>query len=954
MRAFTFLFGLVIATTLARAEAPPSPKPFLRIEAGMHIAATFSASFSADGKLFATASSDRTVRLWNSADGTLLKVFRPPVNDNMGAETREAALSPDGRLLATGGPSGDDDAYGKKAYLYIFDTVTGDIVTRTGPLADNIQDIEFSPDGQYLAAGLVNKGIHLWKAPFTGQPLSDTTFGDYRQVTDVDFDGQGLLYTAAEDGTVRIYDMDLRTLARAALPHNALPLSLSVSSDRSRLAIGYKGEPRIDILSLPEFKPLPHPDLSFAGFGDVGQLTWSPDGETLFASGTYYDAALDKFQVYAFDNRGTAPARVLTATQGNVLDLVSTKPAGAIFTSGDPSIVGVDGNPLFIGPVAADMSNKLGDHFLVSADGNSVRFKADYAGNDPWLFDATKLKLSPSPEAPVGFLKPDTTSFSITNWEDTAEPTLNGGPMPMFPSDFSHAIAIAPDKKSFLHATSGYLIRFDPQGGMLWRQPAPAEGWGANVSGDGKLALAAFGDGTIRWYRMADGAPLLSLFMHRASKRWIAWTPSGYYTASPGGEDLIGWVVNGKSWTDAPTFYPASRFREKFYRPDIVGRVLTLRNEAGALEEANAASGASTDQQPVEALLPATISIVGEDRVIETKTRDLTLTYLLASPTGREVTRIEARIDGRPIATRGVSETSAYPLGEELELSVAVPPRDAELSIIAFIDDQPGVAATMAVKWKGASNEPKKGRLVALLVGVSDYEDAAMRLNFAAKDAHDFAAVLKSQDGVFYEKVEITTLTDRDATKSAIEKQLALLKKNVSEHDTALVFFAGHGMTDAAHDFYYLSADATMDPDLLEASAVAGRLIRKSLAAIPGRVVLMMDTCRSGAGITGVVDMSRAANDMAQDTAGIVMFASSQGREDLLESREWENGAFTEALLSIIDDASVYGDDGRLSIPELEEAITVRVGELTEGRQNAGMTKYGSTPRFFIAGLKGR
>lgn len=942
-----FLAALVLP---ASAEPPPPQQPFLRIEAGMHIAAAFSVSFSADGKMMATASSDHTVRLWNIADGALIRVLRPPVNDEMGGETRKAALSPDGKLLATSGPSGEDDRYGKKAYLYIFDTATGAIVQRAGPLADNIQDIEFSHDGQHLAAGLVNNGIHLWKAPFNAPPLSDDSFGDYRQVTDVDFDREGLLLAAAEDGTVRIYDMNLQALAKATLPHNASPQSISVSPDRARLAVGYGGEPRIDILSLPDFKPMPRPDLSFAGFGDLGQVAWSADGETLYASGTYYDAALDKFQLFAFDAKGTGAARIVGDTQGNVLDLVATNPRGAIYVSGDPAIIGIDGNSFARGPAAADMSNKLGEHFLVSQDGTSVRFKADYAGNDPWLFDAVKLKLSPSREAPSGYLKPDVSSLNIGNWEDSREPTLNGGPLPMFPDDFSHAVAVAPDKKSFLHATSDYLIRFDPQGGVLWRQPAPAEGWGANISGDGKLALAAFGDGTIRWYRMADGEPLLSLFMHRASKRWIAWTPKGYYTASPGGEDLIGWVVNGKDWTNTPTFYPASRFRDTYYRPDVVERVLTLRNEAEALEEAGGAGG----QQPVEALLPASVTISNPGPTIETESRDVTLTYALASPTGREVTRIEARIDGRPIATRGVSESSAYPLGEDLELTITVPPRNAELSIVAYIGDQPGVAATIPVIWKGPSNEPKKGNLVALLAGVSDYEDAAMRLNYAAKDALDLATALKAQEGVFYDTVEVVTLTDREATKGAIEKHLALLKKKVTENDTALVFFAGHGMTDAAHDFYYLSADATMDPDLLEASAVQGRLIRMSLAAIPGRVVLMMDTCRSGAGITGAVDMSRAANDMAQDTAGIVMFASSQGREDSLESHAWENGAFTEALLSIIDDASVYGEDGRLSIPELEEAVTVRVGDLTEGRQNAGMTKYGSTPRFFIAALKGR
>src|SRR5262249_20397086 len=36
--------------------------------------------------------------------------------------------------------------------------------------------------------------------------------------------------------------------------------------------------------------------------------------------------------------------------------------------------------------------------------------------------------------------------------------------------------------------------------------------------------------------------PLLSLYS--AGDDWIAWTPEGYYAASPGGEKLIGWQVN--------------------------------------------------------------------------------------------------------------------------------------------------------------------------------------------------------------------------------------------------------------------------------------------------------------------------------------------------------------------------------------------------------------------------
>jgi hypothetical protein len=105
-----------------------------------------------------------------------------------------------------------------------------------------------------------------------------------------------------------------------------------------------------------------------------------------------------------------------------------------------------------------------------------------------------------------------------------------------------------------------------------------------NISRDSRLAVAAFSDGTIRWYRYEDGKELLALFVHRDGKRWVLWTPQGYYDASPGGEDLIGWHVN-RGLDAAADFFPASRFRERFYRPAAVSGVLRTLDIAKALEE---------------------------------------------------------------------------------------------------------------------------------------------------------------------------------------------------------------------------------------------------------------------------------------------------------------------------------------------------------------------------------
>ena len=76
-----------------------------------------------------------------------------------------------------------------------------------------------------------------------------------------------------------------------------------------------------------------------------------------------------------------------------------------------------------------------------------------------------------------------------------------------------------------------------------------------NISGDGRLVVTAYADGTIRWHRLSDGKELLALFVHAKDKRFVAWTPKGYYAASPGAEDLIGWHVN-RDWDHAPISSP--------------------------------------------------------------------------------------------------------------------------------------------------------------------------------------------------------------------------------------------------------------------------------------------------------------------------------------------------------------------------------------------------------------
>ena len=122
----------------------------------------------------------------------------------------------------------------------------------------------------------------------------------------------------------------------------------------------------------------------------------------------------------------------------------------------------------------------------------------------------------------------------ISDWQNNFNPTLAGKPIPINRYEMARSLAIRPDHKGFALGSDFWLRAFDADGKQLWERAGPAAAWGVNISDDGRIIVAAYRDGTIRWQRWSDGAELLALFVNRKTKAWVAWTPSGYYNASPG------------------------------------------------------------------------------------------------------------------------------------------------------------------------------------------------------------------------------------------------------------------------------------------------------------------------------------------------------------------------------------------------------------------------------------
>jgi WD40 repeat protein len=942
--------GAPSAALDAAAKACPDQRPVLRIETGMHTASIGQIGVDANCARLATSSVDKTARVWSLPDGRLERTIRPPIGAGNGGKIYAAALSPDGSALATGGwDAGDAQA------ISVTNLASG-AIARFGAFEHSVNAIAYSPDGRRIAVGLGGgEGLRVLDAASGAELAADRDYGD--GVSGLAFAADGSLITASLDGSARRYGPDLRRALARATPGGGRPSGVAIDPAGRRIAIGYVDNSRVSILDAVSLAPVANADAKGSGADSLGRVAWSSDGATL-AAGARANALFGG-ERRNFIRRFTRDGRRIgqdTPVSANSIFDIRRCGDGFVFAATDPAFgwLGADGKAKTLqASRAADMRDKLGAAFELSDDATAVRFGLGRGEQNPVTFDLGTASLVDG-AAPERRVRASSISgLPVSDWENNLSPRLRGEPIALETYERSRSLAIRPDQRGFALGTAYRARAFDASGQPLWDRPGPSEAWGVNFSADGEILAVAYGDGTIRWHRWSDGEELLSLFVEAPTRKWVAWTPSGYFMASPGGEDLIGWHVN-RGWAQLADFFPASRFSARFNRPDIVRLVLETRDEAKAIERADVAAHRKTSPKPVEAQLPPVTQILSPAPGAKFSTQTVDVSYVVRSPSGLPIDGVQALIDGRPVETRGVAV--ATPDGTR-SLSIPAPPHDFELALIARSGELVGEPARARFVYAGApSADPAsilKPKLYAVAIGVGAYADENLRLTFPAADARGVAEALARQKGGLYSEVEVRVLVDGQAKRADVLDALDWLGRAVTSRDIGIVLIAGHGVTDEKGDYWFLPADAA--PAHLSATAISQSDIRRELDAIAGKAVLFLDTCHANSAVAtrGLapkgVDVASVVNDFAKTENGVVVFASSQGSELAREDAAWGHGAFSLALIDGLEGKADVLHTGEITISGLDLYIADRVKALTEGHQHPVMSRPNTIPDFAFA-----
>jgi uncharacterized caspase-like protein len=234
---------------------------------------------------------------------------------------------------------------------------------------------------------------------------------------------------------------------------------------------------------------------------------------------------------------------------------------------------------------------------------------------------------------------------------------------------------------------------------------------------------------------------------------------------------------------------------------------------------------------------------------------------------------------------------------------------------------------------------------------VSDYENNDLDLRFAHADAEGIARAFKSQQGRLFGEVRSRVLINEQATRGEVLDGFDWLESEVTQRDVAVVFVAGHGVNDSRDNYYFLPHDA--NPKKLRRSAVEWNAFNSILADLPGKTVLMVDTCKSG-NVTGSKksrgisrnDPTSAIKELIRTESGVVVMTASTGSELSVEDTSWGHGAFTKALLDGLKGSADYDRDQVITLKELDLYVTRSVKTLTNGQQRPTTTVPPNFPDF--------
>lgn len=802
------------------------------------------------------------------------------------------------------------------------------------------------------------------------------TFEKYVQLADLQFsnDGQSLYARFNLGGPLRIYnfvDWDIKTnptISRHDIKMFAnMPMILQFTKDDNNLVVSHAEISKIDLRN-GSFESL------YYGGMPEGTRHVLLNNEKL---GVYFEMKNATVNLYDYKNKNIV--QQFSLPSGQVISCIEISPADRYFFMGSKkgfiSAWDITTNQLLFARPLQTTKNYSINKIIFNARHNSLLL----------ITDSTKILIL---DALTGIIKD---SIAITNANDAAISekyiyvTDNNGWLHKFnattlsfikktalnnTADPAYQLLISANEKIVVAQSSFTNIaafNTDTDSLLYSKYDHDYGGTMMALSHDGKMLATAGFDSRINFYHAATGKRMVNMYLPMERNVMIA-DDEGHYLASKNTLDAISFSFN-------KTAYSYDQFDLQLNRPDLVLNKLG-RADSSLLKTFYAAykkrlSKAGIDEKYFSNNMHLPLVTLQDKYAVQTVTTQKEFTITVeCSDNLYALKSLQVLVNNNPVLGINGMDLSKLNTKESTQ-KITIPLSTDRNSIKVFCTNAAGAQSlkeSFEITSKYKSTEQAKTYFIG--IAVADYKDRNMNLQYSAKDVRDLA---KSFDQL-YDGLVTDTLINIKATKENI---MALKKKlmQTNVNDRVILAVTGHGLLSKSFDFYY----ATWDTDFSnpEKRAIKYEDLENLLTGIPARKKLMLiDACHSGAldkeeltaqkitlqkansseavnGIVsrGVIKLNKTAAmspnssfQMMQQlftdlsgSNGAVIISAAGGMEYALESAQWNNGVFTYCVRKGIEQKLADTDggnfDGRVSVQELQQYVSRRVSELTNGKQ---------------------
>ncbi|MBN3889395.1 MAG: ribosome assembly protein 4 [Nostoc sp. JL31] len=500
---------------------PNEPKENRAIEVNTlegHSDGVNSVAYSPDGQHLASASSDKTIKIWDVSSGQLLKSLtghRDAVSS--------VAYSPNRQQLASA-------SFDKT--IKIWDVSSGKLLKSLTGHSSGVISIAYSPNGQQLASASFDKTIKIWDVS-SGKLLKSLT-GHSSGVISIAYSPNGQqLASASFDKTIKIWDVSSGKLLKTLTGHSSGVNSVAYSPNGQQLASA-SGDKTIKIWDVSSDKPLK----TLTGHSDgIKSVAYSPNGQQL-ASASFdktikiWDVSSDKLlktltgNSVAYSPNGQQLASASDDKTIKIWDVSNGKLLKTL--TGHRDAV----NSIAYSPNGQQLASASDDKTIKIWDVSNGKFLKSLTGHSNYV---SSVAYSPNGQ-----------QLASASWDNTIKiwDVSNGKFLKSLTghSNYVSSVAYSPNGQQLASASWDNTIKiWDVSNGKFLKSLTGHSNYVSSVaySPNGQQLASASWDNTIKIWDVSNGKLLKSLTGHRDAVNSIAYSPNGQQLASASFDNTI-------------------------------------------------------------------------------------------------------------------------------------------------------------------------------------------------------------------------------------------------------------------------------------------------------------------------------------------------------------------------------------------------------------------------------